>query len=340
MAITGAVLVSAAVIGWSVWQGASWKSLSALSLNGSWLGVALGCVLLRDVGYVIRLMILARGELTLKRATSSILLWELASALTPSVVGGSAVASFILHRNGLSWGRSLATVMSTALLDELYFLLTVPLVAFAVGWSAFLPETAPWLEHSVLTIFIGGYAFMFILAALLSSALFWAPNRARQGLISFFHLRLFRRWSDAGRRLAGDLRQASIDLKTMSLGHWLIASGATAISWTARFMTLNALFMAMVSTLLSNSVGLSQFDIWARQLSMWTVMMVSPTPGSSGLAELALPTFMSGVIPMSLTATAWAALVLMWRYLTYHLYVLVGGALMPVWLAQTTSRKK
>ena len=82
-------------------------------------------------------LILARGELTLKRATSSIVLWELASALTPSVVGGSAVASFILHRNGLSWGRSLATVMSTALLDELYFLLAVPVVALAVGLAAF-----------------------------------------------------------------------------------------------------------------------------------------------------------------------------------------------------------
>ena len=45
------------------------------------------------------------------------------------MVGGSAVASFILHRNGLSWGRSLATVMSTALLDELFFLLAVPAVA-------------------------------------------------------------------------------------------------------------------------------------------------------------------------------------------------------------------
>ena len=52
-----------------------------------------------------------RGELTVKRA-ADILLWELASALTPSVVGGSAVASFIC-RNG-ELGHRLATVMSTA----------------------------------------------------------------------------------------------------------------------------------------------------------------------------------------------------------------------------------
>jgi len=28
----------------------------------------------------------------------------------------------------------------------------------------------------------------------------------------------------------------------------------------------------------------------------------------------------------------------MWRYLTYHIYVLVGGVLMPFWLGQTTAQ--
>ena len=70
---------------------------------------------------------------------------------------------------------------------------------------------------------------------------------------------------------------------------------------------------------------------------MWTVMMISPTPGSSGLAELALPAFMEGVMPVALPVALWAAVVLMWRYLTYHLYVLVGGLLMPFWLTQTSA---
>ena len=64
---------------------------------------------------------------------------------------------------------------------------------------------------------------------------------------------------------------------------------------------------------------MGQFGIWARQLSLWTVLMISPTPGSSGLAELALPTFMDDALPLALSATVWAAAVLMWRYLTYHL---------------------
>ena len=336
IALTAAVLGSVAVVAWSVWKGASWESLMEVRIHWPWVWVALGCVALRDAGYVARLLILARGELTLKRATSSIVLWELASALTPSVVGGSAVASFILHRNGLSWGRSLATVMSTALLDELYFLLAVPVVALAVGLAAFLPESAPWLEGSVATIFAGGYAFMATLATLLSTALFFAPDRMQALLTALVQGRWLRRWREAGVQLAADLRQASQDLRTMSWPRWMAAVGATGISWTARFLTLNALLMAFVVPLTTAPVG--QFGIWARQLSLWTVLMISPTPGSSGLAELALPTFMDNALPLALTATVWAAAVLMWRYLTYHLYVLVGGVLMPFWLAQTTAQ--
>ena len=60
-----------------------------------------------------------------------------------------------------------------------------------------------------------------------------------------------------------------------------------------------------------------------------------PTPGSAGLAELALPTFLSGVLPLVLAPATWTALVLVWRLLTYHLYVLMGAMTLPVWLKQT-----
>jgi uncharacterized protein (TIRG00374 family) len=337
LAVTVAVVASVGVILWSVVEGASWRALTSVRVAWTWVFVALALAVLRDIGYVVRLMVLARGELGVKRATSSILLWELASALTPSVVGGSAVAAFILHRNGLSWGRSLATVMSTALLDELYFLMAVPVVALAVGWAAFLPEGASWIEGSVTTIFVGGYAFMAVLATFLSTALFGAPKRIRAGLESLATRRPFSRWSEALRQVASDLHNASRDLRTMSWRAWGQAAAATAVSWTARFLTLNAVLMAFLEPLMRNGDALSQFGVWARQLSMWTVMMISPTPGSSGLAELALPTFMSDVLPLAMTATLWAAVVLVWRYVTYHIYLLVGGALMPFWLAQTSS---
>ena len=78
----------------SSYQGATWETLRAVQVDWHWIAAACGLVVLRDVGYILRLLVLSRGQLNAPRATTSIVMWELASALTPSVVGGSAVAAF------------------------------------------------------------------------------------------------------------------------------------------------------------------------------------------------------------------------------------------------------
>ena len=318
-------------------RGASWQGLMAVDWKVQWVAMALGLVLLRDLGYMWRLRVLSMGTLTWPKTASSIVLWEFASAMTPSVVGGSAVASFILHRNGMRWGQSLATVMSTALLDELFFVLAVPAVALWVGWSGFLPETQGWWTGSVALIFGGGYLFMACLALFLSAALFWMPRTVRSGLMWLFSLGAMRRWSVQGRQFAEDLLLASRELQSMSWRRWGQAAAATCISWMARFGTLHALLMAFLSAELAWN-WTAHWHIWARQLSLWTVMMISPTPGSSGLAEFALPAFLEGVLPLGMTLAMWTALVLLWRMLTSHLYLLVGAGVLPFWLRRTERR--
>ena len=229
-AIAFAVVASVAVIIWPWTQGDSWDSVKAIALDFHWLLVALGFVVLRDLGYIVRLRTLTRGALGWGRSTSSIVLWELASALTPSVVGGSAVASFVLHRNGLSWGRSLATVMATALLDELYFILAVPLVALFVGWVAFFPDGELWFSGSIVAIFWGGYVFMVVLATLLSSALFWRPQFVHRMLRRVFEAAWLRRWASRP-SILNDARR----LKKFADAHMERLDSAltsTIVSWT------------------------------------------------------------------------------------------------------------
>ena len=336
-AIAFAVVASVAVIIWPWTQGDSWDSVKGIALDFHWLLVALGFVVLRDLGYIVRLRTLTRGELGWGRSTSSIVLWELASALTPSVVGGSAVASLVLHRNGLSWGRSLATVMATALLDELYFILAVPLVALFVGWVAFFPEGELWFSGSIVAIFWGGYVFMVVLATLLSSALFWRPQFVHRMLRRLFEAAWLRRWASRSHQFSDDLLAASKNLQMLTWKGWIGALTSTVVSWTARFLTLNAVLMAVMAPAMPTGNMLSQMEIWARQLSMWTIMLISPTPGSSGLAEFALPTFMNDILPWTMTAASWAALALIWRGLTYHLYLLAGAAWLPLWLRRTSA---
>ena len=126
-----------ATTSWALLQQFEWSRRSTWALLG-----VIACVLVRDIGYIVRLRILSFQSFSWRQATENILLWELSSALTPSVVGGSAVAVVILKRDGLRWGKSLATVFATALMDEAFYLVAVPLVfllASFVGQSVF-PE--------------------------------------------------------------------------------------------------------------------------------------------------------------------------------------------------------
>ena len=58
--------------------------------------LALLMVVIRDAAYVVRIKILSLGKLSWKSSFNSVMLWEFASALTPTVLGGSAFAVLIL----------------------------------------------------------------------------------------------------------------------------------------------------------------------------------------------------------------------------------------------------
>jgi uncharacterized protein (TIRG00374 family) len=87
----------------------------------------------RDLFYIIRIRILTDCQLSWRQSFEVIMLWEFATAITPSMVGGATVAFFIIEREGIPLGRSSAIVLITAFLDEMFYLLMVPLVIAIVG---------------------------------------------------------------------------------------------------------------------------------------------------------------------------------------------------------------
>lgn len=59
---------------------------------------------------------------------------------------------------------------------------------------------------------------------------------------------------------------------------WLKAFGITCLAWTSRYLVVNALLIAFTTS------G-SQLLAFVRQLILWVVMTISPTPGGSGVSE-------------------------------------------------------
>lgn len=290
---------------------------------------ALLMVVLRDVGYIYRIRLLSDKAFSWRKSFDVIMLWEFASALTPSIVGGSGVAIYVLHREGLNLGRATATVFVTALMDELFYIIMVPLVFILIGPERLFPEEGlfgvitPGLLKS---LFYFGYLFIVMLTTLILLGIFFFPLRTKLFLVKLFSFGILRRWQRHMVKLGDEIMLSSAHFKGKSFKFWLEAFAATMVSWTARFFTLNFVFLAFIG-------GFDQMEVYGRQLVMWVIMLISFTPGSSGIAELLLPAFF-GYLP-DLAPVLLALVAIIWRLLTYFPYLFVGAAVLPGWLRRT-----
>lgn len=303
-----------------------WSSHAVLALIAAAI-----LVVIRDLAYVIRIKVLSMGELSWRGSVNSILLWEFSSALTPSVIGGSAFAVLILKREGMSTGRSAATVLATALLDELFYVIAVPVIVLIAGIDAFFPKELPdfWGSSGIQTLFFGGYAVVFSICLVILFALFAAPKAVPKFLGFTFNLPLLRRWNERATRWASEWDVATDNLRGAGGRVWAKATLATLISWTARFLTLNAVLYVFMKVV-------PNADVLARQLAMWIVLLLSPTPGSSGIAEIAMPTFIGSVVSVG----RFGVIILIWRFFTYYIYLILGALIFPRWFSRTSDRSQ
>ena len=309
--------------GWSAVEG-------SLTLPG-WpvaLAVLAGLVLMRDLGYVLRLRWLSHHRLSWRMAIETTVLWEFASAITPGIVGGGAVAIWGLHRQGMTAGKSTALVFSTALLDELFYILAVPPLLLLLG-DAVAPEdfdsTIGW------GVFWVGWSSMLLLAGIIALGLFLAPETTHRTICWLAQRKWLTRWREAIAQFADDLKMSAGEMTSLPLKLWVGAFCATMASWTARFLTLVAVMTMVVAPL----AALEPLTIVARQLVMWVYLLISPTPGSSGIAEWLLGAFFEPWFALSTSVVAPAMTMLIWRMATHFIYLLLGVLVIPGWLRRT-----
>jgi len=303
-----------------------------------WFVVALVMVALRDIGYMIRIRILTDNHLSFRQAFDVIMLWEFASSVTPSIVGGSGVAIFIINKEKVPLGRSTAVVMITAFLDELFYVLMVPILILAVGWSDLFPVTMQktffGFTLGAKEIFIVGYIFILILITLIYLGIFKFPKGAKNLLVSLFSTRLLKRWKEGAIETGNDLITTSDELKEKPRSFWAKAFIATFLSWTARFWVVN--FLILSFTLMEVSFA-DHFLIYARQLVMWVILLISPTPGGSGIAEVAFGGFLEQFIAPAGLAIA---LGVIWRIISYYPYLIMGAIILPRWIQRVYLGRK
>lgn len=291
-----------------------------------WLFIAIVFMVGRDVFYMIRIRVLTKNELSWKRSFNVILLWEFASALTPGVVGGAAVAMFILTKEKIALGRATAIVVITAFLDNLFYLLMIPLVFLVIDQSVLFPENVSG-SGSVQAIFWTGFALIFGVCSFLYASIFLFPSLAKTVLGFIFKFPLLKRWREKAMQTGEEIYTTSGELKGEPFSFWVKAFLSTCGSWISRYLVINAILQAFIQLSITQ-----HFLLLGKQLVLWLFMLVSPTPGASGVAEYAFGELLSTFAASSMLLVAMAVI---WRLISYFPYLFIGAFLLPRWLRKS-----
>ena len=300
------------------------KVLRGIDVSLRYIFLALLCMVVRDLMYIVRIRILTERKLSWIDSWHVIMLWEFASSVTPSMVGGSAFAIYFINQEGMSIGKSTAIALTTALLDEMFYIISVALLLFIVGTN--IIPGGDFLPFDPMVFFFIGYSVIIVMTVGIVLGLFVAPNSIKKLLIKIFSFSFLKKWQPRMAEIGDELIVSSIELKGKSFGYWLKAFLATAFTWTARFMVLNFLILALNPDLGFNLM--QQLFIYTKQLVMWVILLISPTPGASGIAEISFSAFFMYDFPEH----SHAAVAVLWRAISYYPYLVFGLIILPIWL--------
>lgn len=298
----------------------------------SWTCVVLAFLFIfgRDFGLTWRFRALTDRQLPWKSAYEVDMLCEFTSCITPSAVGGSSLGMVFLNSKGIEFGRATTLMITTLFLDELFFVIFCPLAVFLTPAHEIFESGGATFSHGVKLVFWCVYAGIFCWTGLLFAGIIWRPVWIRDLLQKIFKLKWLRKWQDKAVSLGDNMVATSKELRKKPFRFWLEVFGGTALSWMSRYLVVNALFFGFVP-----QDDPWQWVIFTRQFVIWVVLMVSPTPGGSGLSEWLFSEYYGDLVP-----TAGMALILavMWRIVSYYLYLGIGAVIVPGWLKSTLGK--
>jgi uncharacterized protein (TIRG00374 family) len=217
------------------------------------------------------------------------------------------------------------------MLDEIFYILTVALLLLFLGTNL-VPSSSSWFNP--MLIFFIGYGVIIAMTLGIMLGIFVSPHGIKKLLVGLFSFSILKKWLPKMEKTGDELIATSIELKGKPFGYWAKAFIATALTWTARYMVLNFIILA-----LNPELGfqiMQQLLFFAKQLVMWVILMISPTPGASGFAEWGVPAFFCDDFPEHTQA----AVAVLWRAISYYPYLAIGLLVLPVWLRKLFIRDK
>ena len=330
------LLLGMVVIGYLVWRDLDADFIKNIQWNNHtlyWVLIAVVLLIIRHIAYAIRLRYLTDFLFGWWKSIELIFVWEFSSAVSPTSLGGSVVALFMLVQEKISAAKTTTAVLYSVVLDTLFFALFFPMLYFIFGPQIIRPGAEVfsdlsgwgWTMLILYLVMIAYGSFFFI-------GIFVQPYRIKNLLTYFTRLRWLKRYKEKAKITGDNIIYASRDLKKKSISYHFIVFAMTTISWSCRFLILNALIIAFIPNTPLNAYD--QTILFGRSESIFLLMSFSPTPGSSGVAELIFGGFLTDYVAPNLAILIAST----WRFLTYYFYLFVGVFVIPNWIRKIISR--
>jgi len=301
-----------------------------------WVVMALVMVVVRHLAYSLRLYILSQKEFSYKKCIELVFIWEFSSAVSPTSLGGSAVAFFILAQEKLSTAKTATIVLYTIVVDTLFFIGSFPILFLIFGTNIIRPQMKGLQD-------IDGWGYTFIFAYLLMATygtivyigLFQKPNQIKRFLIGFTKIRFLRKHRQKAVELGNDMVAASEELKKQNRRFHIGAFLSTAVAWSCRFLLLNCLIIAFIPSV--SLAFMEQFALYSRLQTMFVIIAFSPTPGGAGFVEILFTGFLTDYVR---DQTSGLVISTIWRLMAYYAYLLAGVIVIPNWIRTILNERK
>jgi len=325
------VIIGLGITALLVWRSSGGQALQNVTWSWYstwWMFLAFLSLVVRDWMYMVRIRHLVDKQLDWWRTFVVVMLWEFASAIAPGIIGGGFFfAIVILSREGIDAGKSITVITFTSFLDGIFIAVMAPLVYFLVGRELLFSgvDTAGgWWGGGFFVTFWVVYGIIVLYKLFVAYALFVNPAFVKRALVGIFSIKGLRRWRRNMVTTGDQLITAADGLKQRGWNYWWPALLATFASWTARYSIVNCIVHAF-----SPDAGFgNDLVVYAKQVIMGIIVLLMPTPGGSGIAEIIFNDFLGVFIPTGLAP----ALAFLWRLISYYPYIAIGLILLPRWV--------
>jgi glycosyltransferase 2 family protein len=305
-------VLSMAIVIYFTWTPDGFQHIRLKRLPG--LMIAISVTLLRIGFSAWKMRYLADKELTWMGALRVVLTWDFASAITPSTIGGAPVATYAMTREHISLGKSGAIMLYGVLLDQLFYVLMIPILIIAGFYMEVIPDDIGVVGNGAMFIV---YAILLAYAFVLAYGLLVNPNSLKRVAGVVFSLPLLRRLKQKVESELDTLVSFSSKLSQKPRSFLIKAFGISTLAWLAKVSlpTIVVLSFLPANELLS----------FLRSFAMTFAGFFMPTPGGSGGMEGLFVLFQGPLFDKTVFI---GISVFVWRVLTYYLSIGLGMMVM------------